>query len=147
MDPALQRLLDERNCARIVLDTLYHSDRHEYEAMAALYTEDARLYRPGSDEPLQGRQGILDSYRNRPPQRMTCHLIMAQRFDLLPSGHMRAHSVVVMHATERNRPEDPRNGRQLDPRELIGELEDELVHTADGWRVQLRRARFNFYRD
>lgn len=142
----LQRLLDERDCQRVVLDIQHYNDGQDYDAMAALFTEDAELYRPGSEAPLQGRDAILQAYRQRPPERLTCHLCTNQRVDLLDDDRARVATTVLLHAANATDTAHPKEGRPLQPRELIGEIDDELVRTPAGWRVRRRRAWFTFHR-
>jgi hypothetical protein len=48
----------------------------------------------------------------------------------------------VVYSATAGRPPEAHFGIKADPRQLIGEFEDEYVRTEEGWRIASRRARF-----
>src|SRR5690606_31199066 len=69
-----QLLAIESACKNLVARAAYLTDKQDHEAFAECFTANARLTRPGG-EPLIGREAILASYRGRPADRITRHLI------------------------------------------------------------------------
>jgi hypothetical protein len=47
-----------------------------------------------------------------------------------------------VYAANANRPAEGHFGIPAEPRQLIGEFEDQFVRTDEGWRIATRRARF-----
>ncbi len=64
----LDRVLAEQACIRLVNQYAFASDRGDYEALAAMYTEDGVFARPTlPDKPVVGRQAIFEGFKARPP--------------------------------------------------------------------------------
>jgi ketosteroid isomerase-like protein len=131
----------ERECERLVLDFAHFSDRQDYESLAALFAPDGVLLRPGG-EPLAGRAAIVKSYRSRPPGRITRHICTNTRITVESADRARGLSYAVVYSTNMNEPPEGHFGPKADPRQLIGEFEDEFVRTEEGWRIASRCARF-----
>src|SRR5262249_5934164 len=113
----------------------------DYDGLAALFTSDGTMVRPTGDA-LVGRDAILMSYQSRPAGRITRHVCTNIRITV--DSHDRAHGLTyaVVYSANANRPPEAHFGIQADPRQLIGEFEDEFVLSEDGWRIASRRARF-----
>ena len=67
---ATVRVLIVQACQEVVLRAAACVDGGDAAALAALFTEDAVLVRPGA-EPLVGRTAIRDTYAQRPAERIT----------------------------------------------------------------------------
>lgn len=64
----LDRLLAEQACTKLVNEYALASDRSDYEALAAMYTEDGTFARPTQpDPPTVGRDAIYAAFQKRPP--------------------------------------------------------------------------------
>jgi hypothetical protein len=131
----------ERACERLVLDFAYFSDRGEYDALARLFTPFGTIIRPAGDA-LTGRDTIRDAYKSRPAGRITRHVCANIRITV--ESAERAHGVTyaVVYSANAMRPPEAHFGIKADPRQLIGEFEDDFVKTEEGWRFALRQARF-----
>ncbi len=138
---SLEILEIERECERLVLDFVYYSDRQDYEALARLFAPDGVMSRPSGD-PLVGRDAILKSYQSRPAGRMTRHISTNIRIHVESRSRATGISYAVVFSANAGAPPTDHFGIQADPRQLIGEFEDEFVLTDDGWRIAARRARF-----
>lgn len=138
---AVEMLLAEKRCCELVLSAAEAVDRQAYEALVALFTEDATLVRPGG-QPLRGRAAILASYASKSPDRLTQHLVCNHRVEVDPSGFAQSRCKVLLYASDSHR-EMTNQGRLADSTHHVGEIVDRLVLTADGWRIQQRHAWFD----
>lgn len=141
----LQRLLDEAACREVVLAAARAVDDGDIDALAALFAVDAVLLRPGG-APLEGREAIRASYAGRDPERLTRHLVSNQSVTLQGPDRARAWCAVLLWSGRRSDAAGAR-GRPADATQLVGEMADELVRTAEGWRIARREASFRFHRD
>jgi hypothetical protein len=131
----------EASCERLVLDFAFFSDQKENEALAELFTQDGTMTRP-SGETLAGRAAILKEYQSRPAARITRHLCTNVR--IVVESENRAHGLTyaLVYSALAIEPPLQHFGVKVEPRQLIGEFEDEFVRTDDGWKIASRRARF-----
>jgi hypothetical protein len=139
---ALERLLAEQACRDLIARAVLHTDSHRHEDFAALFTQDAVLTRPGG-EPLRGREAILASYRARPAERITRHLVTGSVITLDSPTQARGLSYVLLWGGEAGDAEGP-SGRPA-RRQVMGEFDDLFTLTAEGWRIARRDARFVLY--
>jgi len=64
----LERLAIEHACTKLVNEYALASDRSDYAALAAMYTEDGVFARPTQpDPPTVGRETIHAAFQKRPP--------------------------------------------------------------------------------
>ena len=131
----------ERACERLVLDFAHFSDSQKAQELAALFTPNGVMERPAGD-PLVGRDAILKSYQSRPPGRVTRHVCTNVRITVESADVARGLTYAIVYAANANRPPEGHFGILAEPRQLIGEFEDEFVRTDEGWRIATRRARF-----
>lgn len=142
--PQLQ-LLVEKACRDLVMDAAARTDAQDHAGLAALFTPDAVLVRPGA-APLQGRAAIEASYRERPAERLTAHLVCGIRLTL--GGDARASAVTQVLVWSGSRADEAGPmGRPAAARQALGQFEDSFELTAEGWRIARRVARFALYRD
>lgn len=139
---ALDRLLAEQACRDLVVRAAHCTDSHRHEAFAALFATDAVLTRPGG-EPLRGREAILASYRTRPTDRITRHLVTGSVIELDSATQARGLSYVLLWGGETGDAEGA-SGRPA-RRQVMGEFDDVFTLTAEGWRIARRDARFVLY--
>jgi hypothetical protein len=65
----IERLEIEWRCAQLVNRFALLNDACDYDALAATFTEDGVFARPTiPDQPMIGRQTILEQFRKRPPR-------------------------------------------------------------------------------
>jgi len=130
-------------CADLVVRSAGYTDSHDHEAFAGLFAPDARLTRPGG-EPLVGREAILASYRAKPAERLTRHLVTNTRFTELSGDSASAISYVLLWSSSTAEPIEA-FGRKAAPRQVLGEFHDRFAKTGQGWRIAERRASFIMY--
>jgi len=136
----LERLLAERACTRLVLLAAAHVDRGEPAALAALFTPDAVLVRPGGTA-LHGREAIQAAYEQRPAERITRHLVSNTLVDLVSDSEARAQSQVLLWTGSTTDAAGPR-GRPASGGPVVGAFDDRFVKTPEGWRIAHRTASF-----
>jgi protocatechuate 4,5-dioxygenase, alpha chain len=142
---ALDSLQAEHRCRRLVADTLEATDAHDPDRLAASFTVDATLVRPGGAE-LVGRAAIRQAYAERDPERLTQHLLCNHRVDVDPGGSAAVSRCLIMLWSGRASDELSARGRPADAQQQTGEIVDRLVQTPEGWRIRRRDARFLFFR-
>lgn len=146
MNNAIEQLLTRQACQDLVLHAAALADAGDAQALARLFAEDAVLQRP-SGEPLQGRAAIGAAYAQRPPGRITRHLVTNTLFDFSDDSRPGALSQVLLWSCDAAAEAGP-HGRPAHARQLVGEFEDQFVRAPDGrWRIQRRTARFVMFRD
>ena len=128
-------------CERLVLDFAHFSDSQDYESLAGLFAPDGTMVRPSGDS-LVGRAAIIESYRSRPAGRISRHVCTNIRITVESSNRAHGLTYAILFSANANQPPDAHFGVRADPRQLVGEFEDEFVRTEEGWRIASRKARF-----
>ena len=137
-----ERRAIEADCTRLIHRYVNLSDAQDWEALAALYTQDARFARPSKPgEFVEGRAAILASFTARPP-RAQRHIVANAVVDVEGPDSVRAFSVIVLYMGDV--PED--GGLPvMDPRApLVGTFTDRIVRTTEGWRFAERVGGLDF---
>jgi 3-phenylpropionate/cinnamic acid dioxygenase small subunit len=125
-----ERRAIEADCERLIKRSINLGDAHDWPAVAALYTEDARFARPSQPGVfVEGREAILASFLARPP-RAQRHVVGNVVVDVEDDAHARAFSVILLY--------------QGDPAPLVGTYTDRLVRTPEGWRFAERVGGLDF---
>ena len=135
------RALIEHACNRLVLESVAANDRQDFDAFAALFTPDGVLRRPAGD-PLIGREAIVESYRDRPVDRITRHLCANVLIDVDSPESARGVTLVLLYSASATAKADRHYGVPANSRRLLGEFEDVFRLTPEGWRIAERSARF-----
>ena len=137
-----ERRAIEADCERLIRRYVNLNDAQDWEAVAALYTEDARFARPSKPgEFLEGRAAILAGFRARPP-RAQRHVIANVVVDVESASAARAFSVIVLYQGN-PAPEGELPAMSADS-PLVGTFTDRLVLTEDGWRFAERVGGLDF---
>ena len=132
----------EADCERLIKHYVNLNDAQDWEAVAALYTEDARFSRPSKpDDVIVGRAAILESMKARPP-RAQRHVIANIVVDAVDEDSATAFSVIVLYMGDAA--EDGGLPIQDPASPLIGTFRDVIVRTEDGWRFQERVGGLDF---
>lgn len=139
---ALQRLLIEQECQRLIHRYAYLNDERNFDALIDLFTDDAILYRPSAPAmPLVGREAILASFRGRPADVRTFHLCTDVMVDIEDREHATARSRIVLLSGPRSDPGAVTVDAVSKP-PAPGTFEDRLLLTAQGWKFSERRGSF-----
>ena len=140
MTPDARRAI-EWDVTRLIHEYVNRNDAADWEAVAALYTQDGSLRRPSGGEPVHGREAILAAFRARPP-RLQRHVIANTVVDVVSENEAAAFSVIVLYmgyaAEDGGLPVKAANSP------LIGTFTDRVVLTGDGWRFAERVGGLDF---
>ena len=136
-----ERRAIEAEVTRLIHEYTWANDAHDWDACAALYTEDAVFRRPSGGDAVVGRQAILDSFTARPP-RAQRHAIANILVDVEGPATARARSVIVLYMGDAA--QDGGLPVQAAKSPLIGTYEDLCVLTSDGWRFAERTGALDF---
>jgi ketosteroid isomerase-like protein len=140
---ALERLLIERECERLVTAYCHYVDHGEAARIADLFTEDGVWTSP--EFTLKGREELARGFGRRQAQtaRMSRHVCNNFRVDVLDAD--RAEGVVYL-TLYRHDGEEGRSVSPLEQPEMVGEYRDRFVRTPDGWRISQREIEVSFLR-
>lgn len=138
----IQTLLIEHDCRQLLLRAAAAADASDAPALAALFSPDATLVRPGRP-PIHGRSAIQASYAQRPAERLTRHLLTNILVEVTGPDRARATSAVLLWSGHRDDPPGP-HGRPADAQQVLGQFDDLLLRTPEGWRIHERHASFIF---
>jgi SnoaL-like domain len=128
---AVDIMLAERACERLVLDYAAFNDAGDWVAVAALYVDVGRMSRPTApDDFIEGRTAILAAFQSRPP-RTTRHICANIRVLLESETAARVESQILLFT-----------GAGAAP--LVGSYSDKCVLTNAGWRFAERRGSLDF---
>ena len=123
---AVEALLIERACERLIVDSARFNDARQWAALAGLYTRTGVVVRPNGQR-LEGREAIEAAYAAGPPDRVTCHLCTNLRVDVDGPDDAHATTTVMVVAEGSSR---------------IGEFVDRFERTHEGWKIAERRTAF-----
>lgn len=137
--------LAEAACSALVLRSAALVDAGDAVALAALFSEDGVLVRPGG-APVTGRSAIEQAYRARPAGRTTVHVVCGTLFDEVFEDHALATSRVLVWTAQADSLPGP-HGRPAEPLQRLGHFVDHFVRTVQGWRIGRRTAAFDLFRD
>ena len=124
-------------CADLIVRYAYLNDERRFDELAALFTEDAVLFRPSAPEqPIEGRQAILAALCKRPQETATFHVTSDVQVEVDSATTARCRSRILMMSATRSSD----GGAPTDVRAPVpGVFVDVLRLTADGWRFASRR--------
>jgi ketosteroid isomerase-like protein len=141
MTPEERRAI-EADVERLIKLYVNLNDAQDWEAVAALYTEDARFARPSKPgEFVEGRAAILAGFRAR-PARAQRHVIANVVVDVESASTARAFSVIVLYQGDAAREGELPAMSPDSP--LVGTFTDRLVLTEEGWRFAERVGGLDF---
>jgi len=141
MDDATRRAI-EWACPKPINRYTLLNDAADWEAVAALYTEDGQMTRPSApDQPIVGRDAILAAFKSR-PARAQRHVISNVVVDVVSETEATAFCIIVLYqgtaSADGGLPVRDPSGP------LIGTYADRLRKTAEGWRFAERRGGLDF---
>ncbi len=141
MSPEARRAI-EWDVTRLINTYVNLNDAQAWEAVADLYTQDARFARPSQPGVfVEGRDAILASFLAR-PARAQRHVIANVVVDVEDADTARAFSVIVLYMGDRA--EDGGLPFKDAKSPLIGTFTDLCVRTPDGWRFKERVGGLDF---
>ena len=137
-----ERRAIELDCERLIKRYVNLNDAQDWQAVANLYTEDARFARPSKPgEFIEGRAAILESFLAR-PARAQRHVIANTVVEVEGPASARAFSVIVLYMSDAA--EDGGLPAMDAKSPLVGTFTDRLVRTPEGWRFKERVGGLDF---
>ncbi|HST40685.1 MAG TPA: nuclear transport factor 2 family protein [Conexibacter sp.] len=146
-EDALQRLLDERACERLIVVYAQLVDFGRAREIADLFTADGRWQ--GTDLLLDGREQIRAWFTRREQltRRLSRHVFTNVAVDVGADGPGTARSLSYMVNYRRDRRDGERDlPLRADLPKYVGECHDRFRRTDDGWRFTSRRVEVAFLR-
>jgi hypothetical protein len=135
-----QRAAICRACELLVLRAAAFIDANEPARLVEVFTVDAVLVRPNGI-PLSGHEPIVQAYANRPPDRITRHLVTNTLVEVESPTEACATSYVLLWTGSTDDAAGAQ-GRPARAPPVVGEFVDRFVHVAEGWRIARRAASF-----
>jgi nuclear transport factor 2 (NTF2) superfamily protein len=142
---AIERLLVERACERLIVEYARRIDFGEADRIADLFTEDGCW--EGTDLVLSGRDAIHEWFetRGRLTRRVSRHVCTNVAVEALSATEARSLSYMVNYRFDR--PEGSTESPvPAGPPKYVGELHDSFRLTDEGWRFTSRRVTVTFQR-
>ncbi|MEH6826756.1 nuclear transport factor 2 family protein [Parasphingorhabdus sp.] len=128
---AVERLIAERACERLIIDYAALNDAGDWAAVAALYVADGRMSRPTApDDFVVGRDAILAAFNAR-PTRASRHICANIRVTVSSAGTATATSQILLFTGSDQAPK-------------VGSYQDRMIPTEDGWRFVERKGSLDF---
>lgn len=132
----------EWDCTKLINRYTLLNDAAQWDAVAALYTQDGQMARPSApDKPIMGRDAILATFKSR-PARAARHVVSNIVVDVLSETEATAMSVIVLY--QGNASESGGLPARDTSGPLIGTYTDRLRKTAQGWQFAERRGGLDF---
>jgi ketosteroid isomerase-like protein len=128
---AVDTLIAERACERLIIDYAALNDAGDWAAVAALYVADGRMSRPTApDDFVEGRDAILAAFNAR-PARASRHICANIRVTVSSAGTATATSQILLFTGPDQAPK-------------VGSYQDRMILTEDGWRFVERKGSLDF---
>ncbi|GAB3098034.1 nuclear transport factor 2 family protein [Aestuariicella hydrocarbonica] len=127
---------------RAIKAAQYALDQKDLVTFANYFTEDGKLFRPTSKDPVCGRDAIIAVYQNNPSERLNRHLLSNVHVTHMAEGVAHSVSYVTLYSATQTAHEKPVTGWPLQ-RALVGEYHDTWRRTSDQWLLSERRALFS----
>ncbi len=138
-----ERRAIEWDCTKLINRYTLLNDAADWDAVAALYTEDGQMARPSApDKPIIGRDTILATFKSR-PARAARHVVSNIVVDVVSETEATAMSIIVLY--QGNASSEDGGLPVRDPKgPLIGTYTDKLRKTAQGWKFAERVGGLDF---
>jgi hypothetical protein len=128
-------------CTDLIVRYAYLNDERRFDELAALFTDDARLYRPSAPErAIEGRAAILAAFRKRPADIVTFHVTSDVLVEVRDALSAQARSRILLLSATRPQEAGALPADLKAP--LPGVFRDSFALTAEGWKFSERRGRF-----
>lgn len=130
----IEHAIIQWECQQLLSRMTNLMDQQQWQALANCYTQDAVLSRPSDpDNPIQGRQAILESLSARPP-RTSAHIIVNSVFTIISQEDVRADSRIWLISG----PADASSPVIANSPLLIGSFTDHIKRLENQWLVAQR---------
>jgi ketosteroid isomerase-like protein len=132
----------EADCIRLINHYANCNDAGDWDAVAALYTEDGMMRRPSGGDPVVGRAAILAGFKAR-PARSQRHVIANTVVEVIDEATATAFCAILLFQGEpAGAPGELPVMSANSP--LVGWYRDRIVRTAEGWQFSERAGGLDF---
>jgi hypothetical protein len=133
-----ERALIEWRCTKLVNQFALHNDANDFEALVSLFTEDGVFARPTiPDQPMIGRQVILEQFRKRPPRTIR-HAMVNTVIDVKDASNATGVTYIALWSGPPREPGDNKPSKADGPM-LFGAFEDAFVKVGEDWLFAKRQ--------
>lgn len=136
-----ERRAIEWDVTRLIHQYVNIGDAQEWEAVAALFTQEGSLRRPSGGEPIRGREAILAAFKSRPPRALR-HVVANIVVDVINPSEATAFSVILLFFGDLAA--DGLLPKLAPGTPLVGSFVDQVVKTNEGWRFASREGALDF---
>lgn len=141
---AMQQLLIEQACTKLVNQFAVFNDQGRFAELAALFTDSASYARPiAPDALISGRDNIRATFEARPKERAGRHIISNIVIDVKDPERATGLCYALLYSGSTDKPAEKFGLQAVGP-QLVGEFHDEFVLTPAGWKFQVRKGRIIF---
>lgn len=131
----------QRACTELISQYAYLNDERRFDELAALFTEDAVLYRPSSpDVAIVKPAAILQAFQQRPLDVMTFHVCSDVLIEVRGAHTATGRSRILLLSGMR--PPDSPPALVASKVPVPGVFHDAFRLTEQGWKFSERRGRF-----
>lgn len=133
-----EHFLIVQQCTHLCARFAHVNDGRDFDALAALFTEDAVFARPSApDQLIRGRAAIDAQFRARPANKRTRHFCANTFVTVISATEAKAHTYVKLYTAAE--PETKGAIAPADAKQIIGAYDDTIVRDSDGvWRFKER---------
>lgn len=132
----LERVLAEREIARLPLLFAHYVDNGDHASLAGLFTPDCQFARPFQpDHPFHGREKVQAIFRDRPPI-LVRHIVTNVLIEVIGETQARGTSYLTMLSSHQS-VEPPQEAGAI----YVGGFADDYVKTGEGWQFARRMGR------
>ncbi|MFC5478271.1 nuclear transport factor 2 family protein [Massilia suwonensis] len=128
-------------CTDLIVRYAYLNDERRFDELAALFTDDAVLYRPSAPQQgIAGRAAILEAFRKRPLETITFHVTSDILVEVQDGETAQAQSRILLLSAAR-----PLEAGALPSEQkpaVPGVFRDRFRLTPQGWQFAERRGMF-----
>lgn len=131
-------------CRELVLRASMRMDANDAEGLASLFTPDLEFVRPATypEVTIRGRQALRDAIAARPATFVSRHLFSNSLAERVSADRIRVVSYFTHFSGQRGDADQPIPMEHA--LRSLGDYEDTVVRTSEGWRIARRVARFVF---
>jgi len=142
---ALDQLVIQRSCERLVTLYTHYADFGSAERIAELFAEDG-VWEAGAEIRFEGQSAIAQMMQGRRDMvgRRSRHVCTNLHVEVLDEDHARGLVYLSLYRHDFETDETT-NGPALETAPTaVGQYHDEFIRTEAGWRFQMRRAEIAF---
>jgi hypothetical protein len=134
----LERVAVTQECIALIFRFAHKNDARDADALAEMFVSDGIFRRPSAPgDPVRGREAIRQSFRNRPANKLTRHIVINPIVTMLNAREARAESYILLYTATIS--EGAKPPVAADAKQLLGAFDGLIVLDSDGvWKFKER---------